>query len=991
MADVDLDYFALTHTGHPTLADAWGAHKQHPTDTFYDLVKEVPMWIGNEDCCRSTFCELTNAELGSDLCWPCSWTSKQRTYTEALALDAIKFVPRRGMRNDLLRGEERDNYMSSQRQRGQRLEKFIAMKELGKTRRKMEVLETKLRSTLQRRSPSFMKYLGVAIDKGMFDERPMLLGLLESIATALVNGKANRPLSQDVRAFYTSILSYGGPKVHELISSTLLGPALSGTRAFRSTYFEYRCGKIREQVEHAAHRLSEYGISDYPCVVGEDGTAIVKRLDVSTSDGKIHVHGTNGPCFVAESLEQVQKVVDERGLANTLYAWVLIPMVEGAPQVPIMIEVHDNSKAYINHKIVRDTWGWLWQEFERVGIKVVGHTFDGDRKVVGGSLPEFIGTPSVRDITIDHPMFIGLKVPVYNSLWLVFVVDCMHTSWRLRIQYLDPERMFSIMGLPANIAHLKTLEKDLDINLLKKEDYDHHDKVNWGGFLRMADLHIIKGVITAKEDGIRSKLEGHQDYYGDYLFLCLMHTYGSLWFIKGLSVRTMMKKAIWCIKFINLWEECLRDFKDANGEKNKLKFAFLTRQTADDVVRSCIALILSLKLFHNKYPTFRVIPDRLSSRFNEYLFAFLRADTRNQNKFSAHGAIWHLKHYDCQLHLEGTTNLDSIDSKRGMPKGVAKICHNRAPEGYWPEDFDGLVKVLVDEVYEEFASHGTQFHDTPKGLFHLLKSKTPEEFMNSPCTRQTEEIAREIRLEESILPTNFNAEPLGMDANEDQDGEEESINLVDAQSSTHSFDTGEKQVLGQKLEEICRKVGLYSEVENEGDTTEFRSLYTRVSELVRQLNSEYQKQLAGLYQKFRGQRFRDETQGYDSDPLNYYSDKDVIAFHAENEGVQSYKVARIERMRTTVSRGRSSMMMPQQRVHVNDENGQFTLRFFERDDNSRTEKYILPTISEKHLISEWPSENIIMVVCMIDKGDHFAMLPNDKQSLLKYFASLQVK
>ena len=203
------------------------------------------------------------------------------------------------------------------------------------------------------------------------------------------------------KAFYTAVLSYGGPRVHELVAGMFLGPSLGVSRKHRSTYMQYEYGLVEAQVAHVKRRLVEYGIPYAPCLIGEDGSAIVRRLDTILRDGKVLVYGLCGGAheLTSKTVEAVQGELDEKvranGHATTLYAWVLIPVVKGAPHIPLLIACHDNSKRWFDTDKVVEAWKWFWMQCKKQGIQLFGHTYDGDRRCFKAGLEHMCGEQRV--------------------------------------------------------------------------------------------------------------------------------------------------------------------------------------------------------------------------------------------------------------------------------------------------------------------------------------------------------------------------------------------------------------------------------------------------------------------------------------------------------------------------------------------------------------------------------------------------------------------
>ena len=198
------------------------------------------------------------------------------------------------------------------------------------------------------------------------------------------------------------------------------------------------------------------------------------------------------------------------------------------------------------------------------------------------------------------------------------------------------------------------------------------------------------------------------------MYLTFMHKYASLWWVKGRRVEANVRDAVWCIMFLRMWEAGIHAYEDVYGRKYNLKHNSLTRETANHVIQSCVALLLTYKVCMQRYPEYPVVPDRLSSRFNEYLFGFLRTDIRNQCKFSAYGALRHLMHYDCQLFMEGTTDLEGIDGLRGVPNKIEKVQAGLAKKPEWPQGdgaLEQLIKTSMEAVYDEFDAYGSEMKE----------------------------------------------------------------------------------------------------------------------------------------------------------------------------------------------------------------------------------------------------------------------------------------
>jgi hypothetical protein len=130
--------------------------------------------------------------------------------------------------------------------------------------------------------------------------------------------------------------------------------------------------------------------------------------------------------------------------------------------------------------------------------------------------------------------------------------------------------------------------------------------------------------------------------------------------------------------------------------------------------------------------------------------------------------------------------------------------------------------------------------------------------------------------------------------------------------------------------------------------------------------------------------------GREEDPLHYYSDNDIIAFHTPNNetGGDAYILAKIVRMRAPdpSARNNSAKLYPVENVHVKNQHALFTLRFFEQvsEKHTRRFRYTLPPQPNNYTVQEWPAENIIMAVKLNRQAKYFTLDETDRVTLNKY-------
>jgi hypothetical protein len=241
---------------------------------------------------------------------------------------------------------------------------------------------------------------------GHLNGRHALKAFLVEAMKAML-GQNRRQLSNTTKHFYTTLLQQGGPMLHNWVSDFFAGPALSTTRLFRSSAgLPDSLGLTPEHLDFAVDVLKRWDLLGAPCLLSEDGTALQIRLDAVLRGQQIVLFGINGGSVVISSLQQLKEVVKERKVASILYAYCIVPLVRGAPYIPLFLFCHDQTNATFNPTRVLQVWQYLWQvkrsptaplvvhvhaltwfcsmslqALVSRGVKLVGHVSDGDPRM----------------------------------------------------------------------------------------------------------------------------------------------------------------------------------------------------------------------------------------------------------------------------------------------------------------------------------------------------------------------------------------------------------------------------------------------------------------------------------------------------------------------------------------------------------------------------------------------------------------------------------
>jgi hypothetical protein len=142
-------------------------------------------------------------------------------------------------------------------------------------------------------------------------------------------------------------------------------------------------------------------------------------------------------------------------------------------------------------------------------------------------------------------------------------------------------------------------------------------------------------------------------------------------------------------------------------EAYNLKIHFLTRETFLDVVVMCQVRILMVKLYREKYPTFRIFGDRFSSRFSEYVFQYCRMAETNSPMCSVLGFKRHLRHFHLMIDMAVTSGLKFPPSKRGVPNDISRVDLDKhsVPAGWHLSDAE--ICTILDKAVEVTNGIGT--------------------------------------------------------------------------------------------------------------------------------------------------------------------------------------------------------------------------------------------------------------------------------------------
>ena len=269
--------------------------------------------------------------------------------------------------------------------------------------------------------------------------------------------------------------------LHKFVSLNLLGASVSTTKRQLRGQPLLHFNTISKNVHVAAAVLDKYKLigCGVPYVIGEDGTALLKHLDpvmensAHEDEDVLVVYGMNGGAVVVTSVADLQSRFSTQGFASTLYVWELIPLIHGAPHIPIRVATNANQFSATD---VVQSWKELWRVCHDVGIILIGHVSDGDPKLRAADFllqHHLSGTGGAEGYVQLNHFFLQLRIPVVrhgtgphcSSYPVCCLQDFLHIMWRLRSIYLRKNRVLMLGTLHANPEHRRKQMKSKQTDL----------------------------------------------------------------------------------------------------------------------------------------------------------------------------------------------------------------------------------------------------------------------------------------------------------------------------------------------------------------------------------------------------------------------------------------------------------------------------------------------------------------------------------------------
>ena len=457
--------------------------------------------------------------------------------------------------------------------------------------------------------------------------------------------------------FYGIILAYAGFRTLDFVCGALNGPAPVTVVRARQNAPKMMMGTSRAAIAHNWDELvwptlCLYGLEDCALLFGEDGTSTQRRIDIVNQqiDGNevLMAYGLAGGPLEVASVRQLADALITQGFASTLYVCSIIPVVAGAPSLPLVIDAHANAFTSVDvHKTLMTVLSVLAER--GLGGRLVGGVSDGDVRLRNMALMIGFHNGAIADeyLSIAH-FLVPLTIPfIRNHGFYLQTLDFMHIIWRMRLYYLTDKRSLVFDRAPFGKPNLDELIRSGAVGDIPAKYLDSHNKQEWTGALCFAGVDADGNVVPGFLEALGSKAATA----ADAMYWKFVRYYIQI-FIAAIPIRLKIRMAGYVLSYLLVWR---RQIRLTPGATNK--HAFLTEQTYMDIVISVVNFVLLVHLLSSRGEALcvgmlRLLAARLSSCYLEYLFAFCRSEHRNATSFGVWSGVNHVNSFHWITRLE---------------------------------------------------------------------------------------------------------------------------------------------------------------------------------------------------------------------------------------------------------------------------------------------------------------------------------------------------
>ena len=384
-----------------------------------------------------------------------------------------------------------------------------------------------------------------------------------------------------IAALLGIILLFGGMMLTSLVSSVIGGPKADTVKQWRQDSPQLKPGTSWDSISFnvwniAIPMLAKYELTDSLFMLTEDGSSLKKGLDFAkvkdpaTGTKSVWVYGLGrGPRSITTVTEVATALLAET-LATTLYVVALIPLVEHAPVIPIVIDTNDNTFTRID---VLTTNAKILAAFALAGLQsqIIGSVSDGDSRLRNQvlAMEYHKGDVAERYISFNHP-YIMLRLPWIkgHGFWCQDM-DWLHIVWRLRNLYIDRKLIFC----GHNLDKENLYKAGPHITGLRAQDLNGSDKQNYEAIKRLASVN---------DDGegldidMIAALWPQEDFRPDAMYWLFVRKFLCI-FISDAPVKEKLEMAGWVLGYLALMKMMIGKEKDQTLKKN-----FLSNETVGE-------------------------------------------------------------------------------------------------------------------------------------------------------------------------------------------------------------------------------------------------------------------------------------------------------------------------------------------------------------------------------------------------------------------------
>ena len=238
---------------------------------------------------------------------------------------------------------------------------------------------------------------------------------------------------------------------------------------------------------------------------------------------------------------------------------------------------------------------------------------------------------------------------------------------------------------------------------------------------------------------------------GTYTFILMGYRLKQAWLDDDNPIEAI-EHAGWVLTALLYWRYWLHE-REKNPDRLSsdhytVKQHHMTRETFLDSIISCSTRVLVFILYRGEEDEegnlkedriaeslrqWKPIGNRLSSRFSEYIFQYVRMQNTNTPAMGAHAALQHLKHYWAQMRMNARAAF-SLPHSRRTPKSEINLkdglARSRADPEYWAGSTNEKIRLALDRAmanarlyFQEMCKFDIDLNLQQRGVFFSAPCK----------------------------------------------------------------------------------------------------------------------------------------------------------------------------------------------------------------------------------------------------------------------------